>query len=94
MKEITIRGRKYLYEINRHSGDHDISGWEETIFYNATPITKTKNNTMKKNHIFGAICIAMLVVGNIVCYAYNDRLLNPMTNFLMLGLTYFNFRKK
>lgn len=49
---------------------------------------------MKTNHIFGAIAIAMLVIGNIVCYAYNDRLLNPITNILMLGLTYLNFRNK
>ncbi len=42
MKKITIKGREYLYEINRYSGDHDVSGWEETIFYNSTPIIKTK----------------------------------------------------
>jgi hypothetical protein len=42
MKKITIKGREYLYEIHRYSGDHDVSGWEETIFYNSTPIIKTK----------------------------------------------------
>jgi hypothetical protein len=51
MKEITIKGRKYLYEINRHSGDYDTSGWQETIFYNATPITKTR----KKYWLWGPI---------------------------------------
>lgn len=48
---------------------------------------------MKTNKIFAAIFIAMLVIGNIICYIYNDRLLHPMTNILMLGLTYINFRK-
>jgi hypothetical protein len=49
MKKITIIGRKYLYEINRYSGDHDMSGWEESIFYDSTPITKTR----KKHWLWG-----------------------------------------
>jgi len=51
MKEITIKGRKYLYEIKRYAGDYDTSGWQETIFYNPTPITKTR----KKYLLWGPI---------------------------------------
>jgi hypothetical protein len=49
---------------------------------------------MKKINIFAAIAIAMLIVGNILCYAYNDRLLHPITNIVMVALIYINFIKK
>jgi hypothetical protein len=51
MKEITIKGRKYLYKVQYDIGEDGISSWVETIFYNATPITKTR----KKYWLWGPI---------------------------------------
>lgn len=37
-----------------------------------------------KKYLFITLIIALLIIGNIWCYIENQRLLNPMTNLVMI----------
>ena len=44
--------------------------------------------------VFLSLGILFLILGNVLCYHYNDRLLHPMTNVclgIMLFLNFYNF---
>ena len=48
---------------------------------------------MKKN-LFLIFSIIFLVVGNILSYYLNGRMMKPMTNVLMTGIVIFNILKR
>ena len=46
---------------------------------------------MKTVNIFILLYVVLLIGGNLISWFHNDRLLSPITNFILIGMAFLTF---